>query len=56
MKASAPPCRILQGLIFLLAQNSLSRCRAQDTYPMTVDDYELVHVVGKGASATVSSG
>lgn len=29
-------------------------CRAQNLYPVTVDEYELVEVVGKGASATVS--
>ena len=29
-------------------------CRAQDCYPVSVADYELIHVVGKGASATVS--
>ena len=28
--------------------------RAQDCYPVNVDDYDLEHVVGKGASATVS--
>ena len=51
----AVPHRSLLGLNFLLAQKSLSDCRAQDMYPVTVDDYDLVHVVGKGASATVRS-
>ena len=29
-------------------------CRSQDLYPIDVEEYELKHVIGKGASATVS--
>lgn len=44
--------KCLLWLVSILVCNCC--CRAQNLYPVTVDDYELVEVVGKGASATVS--